>query len=255
MTSMTAELPPIPPAVLKLWRELAGDPAVGVPGTRKVVRGSRGLGRAGWTAVLRLGDAWVIETGEADARILTALLDLEDPADPEQVEAVVPVGQSIGPAELAYLPEGSRPATDTAETRAGSDGVDVTIVEVARTSLASWLATLPPDEVAESSVSGMDTLLVADVAGRRVGAAGHRTWPTGIAHIGLVVAPDVRGRGFGQLLGAAATRRAITEGLAPQWRALTTNHASRTIARRIGYVEVGRQFSFTMQRAGDTDTR
>jgi GNAT superfamily N-acetyltransferase len=255
---MTDGRPPIPERALALWRDLTGDPETGTPGTRKVVRGSRGLGPEGWTAVLRLGNSWVIETGEADASTLAALLDLDDPADPEQVDAVVPIGESIGPAELAYLPEGSRPEIDAAEARAGSHGVvdlDVTIVEVARRALATWLDTLPPEDVAESSVNGMDRVLVADVAGQHVAAAGHRTWPEGVAHVGLLVAPTARGRGLGHLLGAAATERALVHGLVPQWRATTTNRASRAIASRIGYVEFGRQFGFTVERGGNTEGR
>ena len=66
------------------------------------------------------------------------------------------------------------------------------------------------------------------------------SWP---AHVGILVAPDQRGRGVGRALAAAATARALDLGRVPQWRAATDNPASRVIARAVGYVEVGRQLS------------
>jgi predicted GNAT family acetyltransferase len=85
-----------------------------------------------------------------------------------------------------------------------------------------------------------------------LGAAGHLDWPTRIGHVGVLVAPTARGEGVGRCLGAAATRRALQHGRTPQWRAATANAASRRIARRIGYREMGRQFSFQL-RSGCTD--
>ena len=40
---------------------------------------------------------------------------------------------------------------------------------------------------------------------------------------------------------AIATNDALDVGLVPQWRARTENRASRAIAARLGYVEVGSQ--------------
>ncbi len=79
-----------------------------------------------------------------------------------------------------------------------------------------------------------------------LGAAGHLGWPAAIGHLGVLVPPLMRGRGVGAGLGAAATRRALDQGLTPQWRAARTNAGSRQVARRIGYREMGRQFSFRL---------
>ena len=92
----------------------------------------------------------------------------------------------------------------------------------------------------------MDRVLVLQDTDRIAGVAGHHEWPSEVGHLGVLVAPHARGAGFGMRLAAAATQRALQRGLHPQWRAATANVASRRIARRVGYVEVGRQFSFRL---------
>ena len=124
----------------------------------------------------------------------------------------------------------------------GDDGIHVEERDVAE--LRGWLATLPEEDLAESSVVDMPRVLVAVVDGQVAGAVGHLAWPEQVAHVGIVVAPGHRGRGIGRALAVVGTERARRAGLAPQWRAATDNVASRALARRAGYVEVGRQFSF-----------
>lgn len=224
-----------PRAARRLWGELAGLPADLAPSTRTVVRGSRGICPPGWIGTVRLGSAFLIEAGDADETTLAPILELDDPSDPVQVSRAVNPSQTLGPGQLAYLPDEVGPPTVDA-------GADIEVVHVG--AIRDWLGSLPEDDFAESSMDDMGQVLVLRRDGRIVGAAGHLDWPAAIAHIGIVIDPGFRGSGHGILLGAAATRRAIAAGRYPQWRAAAWNEASRATARRIGYHEFGRQFSF-----------
>lgn len=227
----------VPEAARRLWQTLAGDPSVLGNATTSVVRGSTGICPPGWTGVVRLGDAYVIEAGEADDATIGILYSLDDPSDTAQItEALQPV-RTLGPAQLCYLPNGSDPLTPAFTAQ---------VLEVAIESIGGWLDSLPSADVAESSVSEMERVLVCLSGPDLLGAAGHRGWPAEIGHVGVLVAPDVRGKGIGTDLGAAATRRVLQLGRFPQWRAATCNEASRRAARRIGYQEMGRQFSFRL---------
>jgi hypothetical protein len=104
-----------------------------------------------------------------------------------------------------------------------SDPAQVTrALSPARTLGPGELDSLPADDVEESSVEEMDEALVLR-----------------------------RGAGVGARLGSAATQRVLDRGLTPQWRAAGWNDASRRIARRIGYREMGRQFSFQLAPRSD----
>ncbi|MFP5309586.1 MAG: GNAT family N-acetyltransferase [Actinomycetes bacterium] len=229
---MTPTSPTAPPtASLRLWRELTGLPDGLAPGTRTVVRGSRGLCPPGWTGVLRLGDAHVVEAGQADDDALEALLALDDPADPTQVEALMR-GAVLGPGHLAYLPDGTVPPP------APDDATDADPDE-----LAAWLVGQRPDEVEESSAADLERARVVRRRGRIAGVAGWTTWPTGVAHVGVLVDPAHRGEGVGTDLGLAASAAALADGLAPQWRAAGWNEPSRRLGARVGFIEVGCQLS------------
>lgn len=127
--------------------------------------------------------------------------------------------------------------------------------EVPVASIRGWLDSLPVDDVEESSVAEMEHVVALWRGADLLGAAGHRSWPAEIGHIGVLVTPDARAAGLGACLGAAAIRRALDHGLTPQWRALESNAASRRAARRIGYREMGRQFSFQLARLELSDKR
>ena len=225
----------IPDEARQLWCTLAGDETALQPGTTTVVRGSWGICPPGWTGVVRLGDGLLIEAGNADDAIVEVLRSLDDPSDPAQVARAFPVADTRGPGELAYLPKGGDVAA--------LDGREE-VREVSVASIRGWLDLLPDADVEESSVADMDRALVVGRGDQLLGAAGHLDWPAAIGHIGVLVAPHARGQGVGRILGAAATRWVLDRGRTPQWRAASSNEASREVAKRMGYREMGRQFSF-----------
>jgi GNAT superfamily N-acetyltransferase len=227
----------VPDGARQLWCTLAADEVALQPGTTTVVRGSRFICPAGWTGVVRLGDATLIEAGDADDSIIDVLRSLDDPSEPAQVAGAFRLVGTRGPAKLAYLPEGG----EIAELDRGEPVREVSVV-----SIRGWLDSLPEEDVHESSVGNMNHVLVLGRGEQLLGAAGHVDWPAGIGHIGVLVAPHARGHGVGTLLGSAATRRVLDRGRTPQWRAADSNEASRHAARRIGYREMGRQFSFQL---------
>lgn len=228
---------PVPPPARRLWRTLAGDPSVLRPGTVRLVHGSRGIAPPGWTGVLRLGDAFLIEVGDADAATIETLRSLEDPSDPADVVRLLEPSETLGPGELFYLPDGAEVAA-----------VDVAgdVAEVRLEAIQVWLAELPAGDVAESSLSDMEDVLILRRGGEVLGAAGHLSWPSAVGHLGVLVAPGARGAAVGSCLGALATQRVLERGEFPQWRAAAWNDASQIVARRIGYRLMGRQFSFRL---------
>ena len=220
-------------ASVRLWRELAGDPGAFVSGSRRVVRDSRGFCPPGWTGVVRLGDAVVVEAGRADAAAVDALIRLPDPTD---LRAARPFlrGDALGPASLAYLPDDGSP-----RRMPGDRDVEV----AAPDDVSDWLATQPRGDVADSSAADLEEPLALRRDGAIVGVAGWVQWPASVAHLGVLVDVTCRGTGAGTVLASAAVHRAVGAGLAPQWRSLVSNTASRAVAQRIGLVEVGRQLS------------
>jgi hypothetical protein len=233
----------VPDEARQLWCTLASEDDALRPATTTVVHGSRGIAPEGWTGVVRLDDAYLIEAGDADATVLDILRNLDDPSDPEQVTRVLRPVRTLGPGELAYLPVNAA----VADLVHGGE-----LREVPVASLRGWLDSLPEDDVEESSVGEMDQALALYRGEDVLGAAGHLNWPARIGHVGVLVAPTTRGAGVGGCLGAAATRRVLEHGRSPQWRAAAGNAASRRVARRIGYREMGRQFSFQLGSGSQT---
>jgi hypothetical protein len=100
----------------------------------------------------------------------------------------------------------------------------------------------PPDDVTEVGLAEMGRALVTlDELDRPTAGAGYQEWEQIIAHLGVLTPPPFRRQGFGLLASAIATNDALDAGLIPQWRARVENRASRAIAARLGFVEIGSQ--------------
>jgi GNAT superfamily N-acetyltransferase len=70
-----------------------------------------------------------------------------------------------------------------------------------------------------------------------VSAAGYEIWGDGIAHVGVVTAPQARGRGYGVQCVTAITRHAVARGLVAQYQTLYSNAAAMAIGRTVGYID------------------
>ncbi|MFD4908770.1 GNAT family N-acetyltransferase [Kitasatospora purpeofusca] len=229
-----------------VWQELASVPvSFGPAGGIDVVvsPGSRICPR-GWTGIVVLGGAAVVTapSREAAARIRTALagLPVDRLTDPESVGGVLPTGEVLGPAVLAYLAEEDfRPAAPPTGLRveeAAAASVDLGGLERAA-------------GAADADEAGLDEMsspaFVVRAAGQVVAAAGYRAWPGRAAHVGVLTAPAWRGRGLARTTGSSAVRHALAQGLLPQWRARIP--ASRKVAVALGFSELGSQLCFELR--------
>lgn len=83
---------------------------------------------------------------------------------------------------------------------------------------------------------------------RLVAVASYQVWGERIAHIAIATAPAWRGRGFGKAAVALAARRALEQGLVPQYRTLRSNTASMAIGKHLCFVEYGFSVAIRLRR-------
>lgn len=157
-------------------------------------------------------------------------LSYAEASDPGTWRALLPGATVTGPSLHAYT------ATPT--------GVDTsTVHEVSARDLADLEAAMPADAWAEGGFAGDDVsvrLGLADESSGTIVAASNLTpWDEADADVGVAVHPDLRGRGWGRIVGAAATDRALQVHGAARWRALASNQPSLAIARSLGFQPYG----------------
>lgn len=103
-----------------------------------------------------------------------------------------------------------------------------------------------PEDRDESGLLEMSVWFVAEDEGVPVAAAGHESWPRGVAHCGVAVGAEHRGQGIGQAIASGAVEHALREHAVAQWRSRRTNGASTRVGERLGFVQVGTQTSFDL---------
>jgi hypothetical protein len=211
------------------WRAELGAPAAfRGPGRHLHLRPEHDPGRAGWVAVVALGDSSCVSLPLGASAWLHDLRrrDLDaDLTDPATVARVIgPVQEFLGPATLAFLdPTAVHLPHDP---RVGS-------VPTGHQSVRHLAATCGPHDTEESGILAVDSsLAVWRVAGRVVAASGYQVWHGQLGHLSVLVDP------------ARAVGQVVDAGLVPQWRARSTLVASRQIARTLGFVELGRQATY-----------
>ena len=74
-----------------------------------------------------------------------------------------------------------------------------------------------------------------------IAGAGYDVWEEKLAHLGALVSPANRRRGFGSQAVAIAQKHAMNAGLIPQWRVHVDNVASIRTVLRAGFEDVGTQ--------------
>ncbi|MGW6586209.1 GNAT family N-acetyltransferase [Streptomyces globisporus] len=225
-----------------LWQELAAAPGTvfGTPGRPTVlVSPDSALAPPSWVGVVTVGDAALITapTDRAADSVRAALTGLSAAAltDPATVVRLLPVADTLGPAVLGYLAQDAlRPVGRTA--------APTTCLAAEHAALRALLAEAGPSDAGESGLADVTSPVFVVRNGTEVlAAAGYEHWPRDTAHLCVLTAPDARGRGLARQVAHAATEHALAAGLLPQWRARP--HASRRVARALGYREAGRQLS------------
>lgn len=214
---------------------------LGVPPEWLERPGTRTFTRHGLTAVvaLRLGDATVAVAPPDAVPALDRLsgAQLLDPATMlSALAAFAP--RLLGAATLAYA-DGATLRQPSAPAARAASAAEV----------ADLVASGPADEAAESGVADMvDRLAVTAPDGTCAAVAGYQPWGDAIANVGVLTRPALRGRGLGRAVAAAASHRAIEQGLVPQWRCRVGNDASARLGASLGFVVVGRQLALEVAR-------
>lgn len=221
----------------RVWIELAGAPvAFTADSVGLAVSAGSMLCPPGWVGIVTLGDAAIITVpGDGLAAVVREAVDglpVVAVTDPDQLRARLPVDEVLGPATLAYC--------DERTFRPGPAAVEQ--MPAGHADLATLLATVAPAEAQESGLAGITSPAYVVRNGPRVtAAAGYQRWPGQVAHICVLTAPQLRGRGLARMAAGAAVRDALARQLLPQWRARV--ESSRRVARSLGFQELGAQLS------------
>ena len=109
------------------------------------------------------------------------------------------------------------------------------------------IAHCEPGDRDESGLSEMSTWFVAEDEGVPVAAAGYESWPQSVAHCGVAVGADHRGRGLGHAVASGTVEHALREHSVAQWRSRDTNAASTRVGERLGFVQMGTQTAFELR--------
>jgi GNAT superfamily N-acetyltransferase len=179
--------------------------------------------------VLRLGPTTLVSAPPSQrsaAADLAVGRDVHDAA--REIDGIV-----VGPSQHAYLDRDDHVAPSSPTT------TKVTIADLEPLRLA-----VPDDEWGEGGFGDHTEHVWAVYAddGATIAAAGNLTDFDGMpADIGVVTHPAHRGRGLARRLTADMTTWAMSEAGAEvvRYRALTTNDASRAVARRAGFTAYG----------------
>nr|WP_203614659.1 GNAT family N-acetyltransferase [Streptomyces sp. SID13726] len=223
-----------------LWEELARVPMsfLAAGDVNVVVSPGSELCPAGWAGVVALGGSAIATAPSERAAVVLrdalGRLPVSAVADGALVRAALPTTRALGPAALAYVSaEGFRPVESGAVERLPAGHPEVRGLERAA-------GRSDADEAALDEITSPAFVLRAH--GEVVAAAGYQVWPGHTAHVSVLTAPGVRGRGLARVTGSAAVAHALGLGLLPQWRARPA--ASRRVAGVLGFVELGWQVSF-----------
>ena len=141
--------------------------------------------------------------------------------------------QEIGTAVLCYLERDDfvKPALPHPVRAAGAPGRSGAV-----------LAQCAADDIDEAAVGQDEGVVVALTPyGKPAALAAVEFWGSTIGHLGVLTVPAYRGPGYGTAAAARASRDVLARGLLPPWRAALGHTPSLSIARRWGFVELGRQ--------------
>ncbi|ABY22713.1 acetyltransferase [Renibacterium salmoninarum ATCC 33209] len=144
--------------------------------------------------------------------------------------------RGLGAAELMFADdlEIIDPSTETTVSLAAAD--------------KALLSTLcPVDDVNESGIAETTHQFTIVSEQEAFASAGYQEWQGLLAHLSLLVRPDMRRNGFGLTVAGIAAQEALGAGLIPQWRVSISNQASQALATKLGFVAAGLQTSVLLQ--------
>lgn len=125
------------------------------------------------------------------------------------------------------------------------DGGTLGVVGVHDLDLQSLRLAVADEEWEHSALGEAEAPVTVVRAGGVVAASG---WTAigRLAHLGVLSHPDVRGRGYGRAAAADAARRAMAEGLLPQWQTLEANGPSVAVGRALGFTTLARRWALRL---------
>jgi hypothetical protein len=228
-----------------VWERLAGLPVVFASVLRPAVSPQSRLCPPGWVGLVVIADAAIATVPDADtAQIMQQALSRVPAAsltDLAVLNSELVITDVLGPATLAYL--------DSMDFRPPPGPASTEILDVSDPALAPLLSDTDARDLDESGIVEITSpAFVIREQDRIVAAAGYRDWPGQVAHMSVLTAVHARGRGLGRVAASAAVAHALRENKLAQWRARP--QASRQIARRLGFQELGSQVSLRL--ASDT---
>lgn len=220
--------------VERLWEERMGAP--------KATLGSSDVSfveRPGFTAAVLLDiGGRLLVVGPAEAIGLLRRLPRQKVVESDAAASAL-LGlrpRLIGRALLAYADESTFTPAPAAHAVRQTD----------RGAVEQAVSQCHEDDRDESGLLEMSTWFSAEEDGVPVAAAGYEGWPRSVAHCGVAVGGEHRGRGLGRSVASAAVGHALREHAVAQWRSRDTNTTSTRLGERLGFVQVGSQTSFDL---------
>jgi L-amino acid N-acyltransferase YncA len=181
-----------------------------------------------------------VNTGQTMQRVL-GTVPVASVADATVLTRELVIADMLGPASLAYL--------DPADFCPAPGQAAATGLDTSSPALRRFLTETAASDLAESGIAEITSpAFVIREEDRIIAAAGYRDWPGQVAHLSVLTAAHARARGLGGAVASAAVMHALGQDKLPQWRARP--EASRRIARRLGFRELGAQVSIRLRSSG-----
>ncbi|MGJ9405752.1 GNAT family N-acetyltransferase [Nesterenkonia aurantiaca] len=154
--------------------------------------------------------------------------------DAAALARMLPGTDPIGSADLLFAERSPRPSPTTAIAAGPPD-------------VATMRAAVSAVEWEESGIEETERQwAVLAQRGDPAAVAGFSRWRSELAQMAVLASPQHRKAGFAYAAAAAATEEALRNGLIAQWRSRQGNTASRELAQRLGFTQLGVQSAVTL---------
>jgi hypothetical protein len=227
--------------VRAVWESLARVQVAFAPVVHVAVSSRSSLCPPGWAGLVVIdGAAIATAPDQYIAQVMQEVLDTVPAAtvtDVAMLGSKLDIADMLGPATLAYL--------DREDFRPRHARAVIELLDVQHPELRRFLSRVDAEDLGESGIEQITSpAFVIREHGEITAAAGYRDWPGQVAHLSVLTAGHARGRGLACATASAAVSHALGQNNLPQWRARP--EASRRIARRLGFRELGSQVSIRL---------